>query len=235
MMATPGRVLVVVMVLGACTASEEPAPDARTVDAAAAIDSAPSAVDASPVSDAALADAAPPDAALPDGAPPDAGLEECGIAGNLITNCGFEAGTAGWVAQFNSTTSHHTTTANTGSGSMQMEHMGLPGQSNWSARITDCIVLAADTTYTFGAAAREVGGDAVNFCHAQLRVFAGVTDCTGASTFHVAPNIPVDATWQSSEATFTASSTGDSVQVHLRCQGGAMGSQVALDDVHLAL
>jgi len=230
---------VVSALFAGCSSNEGAAVDGSvSVDAMAQLDA--TAIDApladaadNNVVDASTVDGAIHDSAVPDAMTPDATPGLCGYPGNLITLCGFDADDSGWTVAFNASTSYNSSEGHSGAGSLQMEMAGIPGQSNWSSYHTTCFPLTANTAYTFGVWVRELGGAAVNVCHAQLRVYSNVSDCSGAVSAQVAPTVSVDSTWRTSEGSYTASASGDSGRLRVRCQGGAAGSQVLVDDAYL--
>ena len=156
----------------------------------------------------------------------------CDTADNLITNCGFDTGTNGWVPS-EGFISHDTEDGAEQPGALQIRGPSANSRATQSACVNSQPV--GGRTFEFGGSYRVTTDSLLNFCRVDVTEYDG-TACSGSEMQHLASSqgFPsMSAVFSDVSSEFTAREESQSMRVRLDCSQNFGSHTINWDDIYL--
>lgn len=160
----------------------------------------------------------------------------CNVAGNLVTNCGFDTNLTGWTSTVADPACAHN--AADGSSAVGNSECGaFLNAPNFQLQLssTACLDVNPSTTYGLGADFRLVSGGTVN-CLVRAEAHNDNT-CTSPNFSHETPVISPITSYTQASGFITTGMTHGSVLMRVLCDSPAAQGDfvVRIDDVFLSV
>lgn len=157
----------------------------------------------------------------------------CQVAGNLVTNCGFNADITGWTSSIADPACIH----NNADGSSAVGNSQCGGQAVgvFVVQLTStCIDVAPNTTYGFGADFRLVSSGGTVNCFARAEAHTNNTCETGVFPTDTPGINPTAASYTQASGSMTTGVAQESVVMRIQCSSDA-DFVVHLDDAFFGI
>jgi hypothetical protein len=158
----------------------------------------------------------------------------CNVAGNLVTNCGFDTDLTSWTSEIANPACAHN--AADGSSAVGNSECGAAADGGFLVQLsnTACIDVAPSTSYGLGGDFRLFSGGTVN-CLVQADASTD-NSCTAPAGFtHNSPGInPTTGSYTQASGFITTGASHESVRIRIVCSSSE-DFVIRIDDVFFGL